>query len=429
MFVSLAQRLTAAWPDLVGFAPTPGDALDRLATRAVLAAAVSFLLAIGLGPRCIAWLRARYREPVKSASAEIARLHAAKRNTPTMGGLFLIVGLVAVALVLGDGANAYLRIALVTTVALCALGAADDWIKLRTVRRGLTPGTKLAAQAAIALAATTLIYSVHVHIADATKLTLPLVGSFDMGWWFVPWAALVIVGASNAVNLTDGLDGLAGGCLVWASGALAVVAYVAGDEHWSAALGLTYIPGAAEMSIACAALAGCMLAFLWFNCHPASVFMGDAGSLPLGGLLGLVAVIARQELLFVLIGGVFVVEALSVIVQVISFRWWRRRVLLCAPLHHHFQLRGWAEDKIVVRFWIAAGLCAVVGVATLIPSANQLARPAQSAGGSGSLLPDSRRTLGQNVKVPGRMDSKATGSTTTSSTATSQDPPTFAELF
>ena len=429
MFVSLAQRLTAAWPDLVGFAPTPGDALDRLAMRGALAAAVSFLLAIGLGPRCIAWLRARYREPVKSASAEIARLHAAKQNTPTMGGLFLIVGLVAVTLVLGDGTNAYLRIALVTTVALCALGAADDWIKLRTTRRGLSAGTKLAAQAAIAVVAATLIYSVHVHVADGMKLTLPLVGSFDMGRWFVPWATLVIVGASNAVNLTDGLDGLAGGCLVWASGSLAFVAYAAGDEHLSAAMGLTYIPGAAEMSIACAAIAGCTLAFLWFNCHPASVFMGDAGSLPLGGLLGLVAVIARQELLFVVIGGVFVVEALSVIVQVISFRWWRRRVLLCAPLHHHFQLRGWAEDKIVVRFWIAAGLCAVVGVATLIPSADQLARPAQSVGGSGSLSPDSRRTLGQNVKARGRMNSKATGSTTTSSTATSQDPPTFAELF
>ncbi len=429
MFVSLAQRLTAAWPGLVGFVPAPGDALDRLATRAALAAALSFLSAIVLGPRCIAWLRARYREPVKSPSAEIARLHAAKQNTPTMGGLFLVAGLVVAALILGDDTNAYLRIALVTTVALCALGAVDDWIKLRTVRRGLSAPVKLASQGAIATVAATLIHSVHVHIPDATKLTLPLMGSFEMGWWFVPWAALVVVGASNAVNLTDGLDGLAGGCLVWASGALALIAYAAGDERWSAALGMTYIPGAAEMSIACAALAGGMLAFLWFNCHPASVFMGDAGSLPLGGLLGLVAVIARQELLLVVIGGVFVVEALSVIVQVISFRGWRRRVLLCAPLHHHFQLRGWAEDKIVVRFWIAAGLCAVAGLATLIPSSDQLARPVQSAGGSGSFLRYSRRALGQNANPPSRMNPNATGFPTQGPSTTSQDPPTFAELF
>jgi phospho-N-acetylmuramoyl-pentapeptide-transferase len=418
MYVSLAQRLTAAWPSLIGLAPTPDVALDRLATRAALAAAASFLLAIVLGPRCIAWLRARYREPVKSPSAEVARLHAAKQNTPTMGGVFLVAGLVVVGLFCGDGTNAYLRIALVTTVALCAVGAVDDWIKLRTARRGLSAGAKLAAQVAIAGAAATLIYSVHVHIPDATKLTLPLAGSFDMGWWFVPWAALVIVGASNAVNLTDGLDGLAGGCLVWASGALALVAYAAGDERWAAALGLTYIPGASEMSVVGAALAGGMLAFLWFNCHPASIFMGDAGSLPLGGLLGLVAVIARQELLLVLIGGVFVVEALSVIVQVMSFRWLRRRVLLCAPLHHHFQLRGWAEDKIVVRFWIAAGLCAVTGLATLIPSADKFAPPAHSASGT------------QKVP-PGGSDSRpiATSPVPEGRVLEGQDPPTFAELF
>ena len=387
MFVLLAQRLTAAWPGANGlFAPVAPD-LEQLGLRACLAGAISFLLAIVLAPRCIAWLRLRYREQVKTASSEIARLHATKQHTPTMGGVFLVAGLIGVALLLGDLRNAYLRIALAATAALCAWGTIDDWIKLHTARRGLSARAKLAGQTVIALVAATLIYTVHVHIQNGTKLYLPLAGSFDMGWWFVPWAALVIVGSSNAVNLTDGLDGLAGGALVWAGGALAVVTYLAGHENWAVLLGITYIPGAGEMVVVSLALVGGVLAFLWFNCHPASVFMGDAGSLPLGGLLGLVAVIARQELLLIVIGGVFVVETLSVIVQVASFRCTGRRVLLCAPLHHHFQMRGWAEDKIVVRFWIAAGLCAVAGLATLVPAADQFARPAQSAAKS-AIRPD-----------------------------------------
>jgi phospho-N-acetylmuramoyl-pentapeptide-transferase len=399
MLPVLALMLFARVPSLPStFALLPLSA--STATRAGIAAAFGLLLAMICGPRCIAWLKARYREPVKSASPEIARLHAAKRDTPTMGGVFIIACLVLVLLLIGDHTNPFLPLALVTAVALCVVGAIDDWIKLRTARRGLTARTKLAAQAAIALAAATLLTWMHLDIEGGTKLTLPLVGSFDVGWWFVPWAALVIVGSSNAVNLTDGLDGLAGGCLVCAGVVVALLACVVGHPHWAAALGVTHIPGAGEMSVVLAALVGSLLAFLWFNCHPASVFLGDAGSLPLGGLLGLVAVIARQELLLVLIAGVFVAEALSVIVQVIFFRWTRRRVFLCAPLHHHFQLRGWPEDKIVVRFWIAAGLCAVVAVATFLPAAGQLAGPAQTA-----------RYPAEIPQPPG------------------QEPPTFAELF
>jgi phospho-N-acetylmuramoyl-pentapeptide-transferase len=381
-----------------------------LSTRAPLAAALGLLLAIAAGPRCIAWLKRRFREPVKSASAEVARLHAAKRDTPTMGGIFIVACLGLVLLPVGDFTNPFLPLALLTTVALCAVGTVDDWIKLRTARRGMSVKGKLAAQAAIALAAATLVTWLHLSVEGGTKLSVPWLGSFDMGWWFVPWAALVIVGSSNAVNLTDGLDGLAGGCLVCAGIAVAALAAVVGNPQWSIAFNVAHIPGASEVAVVMAALVGCVLAFLWFNCHPASVFMGDAGSLPLGGLLGLAAVIVRQEILLVLIAGVFVAEALSVIVQVLFFRWTRRRVFLCAPLHHHFQMRGWPEDKIVVRFWIASVLCAVAGLATFLPvkleavklktAADKFALPAQTA-----------------------IDAEE------SPTPVGQDPPTFAELF
>jgi phospho-N-acetylmuramoyl-pentapeptide-transferase len=380
-----------------------------LSTRALLAAALGLLLAIAAGPWCIVWLKRRFREPVKSASAEVARLHAAKRDTPTMGGIFIVACLAIVLLLVADFGNPFLPLALATTVALCAVGAADDWIKLRTARRGLTAKTKLAAQAAIALAAATLVTWLHLHVEGGTKLTVPWLGSFDIGWWFMPWAALVIVGSSNAVNLTDGLDGLAGGCFVCAGLAVAVLARVVGNPQWAEVCGVTHIPGASELAVVMAALVGCLLAFLWFNCHPAAVFMGDAGSLPLGGLLGLAAVILRQVMLLVLIAGVFVAEALSVIVQVLFFRWTRRRVFLCAPLHHHFQMRGWPEDKIVVRFWIASVLCAVAALATFLPvkleiAADQLTLPAQTAG--------------QRVEQSGETP-----------TPVGQDPPTFAELF
>ena len=178
-------------------------------------------------------------------------------------------------------------------------------------------------------------------------------------------ATVVMVASSNAVNLADGLDGLAGGCLIFATAAMALVAYGSGHAEWAAYLGLARIPGSGEMTVLAAAMIGALLGFLWFNCHPAQVFMGDTGSLPLGGLLGLLAVVARQELLLVVVAGVFVVEAASVIVQVGWYRWRRRRVLLCAPLHHHFQFLGWPETRIVTRFWIASALCAGLGLAIL----------------------------------------------------------------
>ena len=201
---------------------------------------------------------------------------------------------------------------------------------------------------------------------DGLFLPPPLnVAPFSLGIGFVPLAIVVMVGSSNAVNLTDGLDGLAGGCLMFAAAAMTLAVYAAGHAQWAAYLHIPHIAGCGELAVLAAAMIGAVVGFLWFNCHPAQVFMGDTGSLPLGGLLGFMAVVARQELLLVLVGGVFVAEAASVILQVGWYKWRRRRIFLCAPLHHHFQFRGWPENKIVVRFWIAAALCALLGTACL----------------------------------------------------------------
>jgi phospho-N-acetylmuramoyl-pentapeptide-transferase len=374
MLLLLTEWLAARWPGLCDW-----HALERITPRAALAALATFLLALICGPALIAWLTSRFGEVVKSGSPEIARLHESKNATPTMGGIFIVGGLVTGSLMLGDLSNPYLPIAMLLALALCALGACDDWIKLTTSRRGLSARAKLAAQTAIALVAAMMVYRLHAPLAHPGELSLRLVGHFDSPWLLVPLATLVIVGSSNAVNLADGLDGLAGGCLVCATGAVAVVCYASGHAQWADYLGIPHIAGAGEMAVVGAAVVGGLLAFLWFNCHPASVFMGDAGSLPLGGLLGLLAVIARQELLLVVIGGVFVAEAASVIVQVASFRTTGRRAFLCAPLHHHFQLKGWPEDKIVARFWIAAVLCALAGLAGLKRPSGELAPAPQSA--------------------------------------------------
>jgi len=365
--------------------------VDTLA-RSGLAGVLSFVLAMLLAPACIRWLKRRCGERVKSSSAELDRLHSAKRGTPTMGGV-LIVGCFLVALlVCGDRSSPLVMLVAATAAALCAVGCVDDWIKLRTARQGLSVRAKLAAQAVIALGAAGLLFLRYMHTGEVPKLDLPLVGSLSMGWWFVPWATLVVVGSSNAVNLTDGLDGLAGGCLLVAVLAMSL-----------AAVATNQVSGAAESAVAGAALAGAIAAFLWFNWHPAKLFMGDAGSLPLGGVLGLIAVIARQELLLVVVGGVFVVEALSVIVQVSWFRSTGRRVFRCAPLHHHFQFAGVAERKIVTRFWMAGGVCAVAGLALAIAGANWPAQTSSSDRGPMAVSPQNLPSgAGQEMPAPER---------------------------
>jgi phospho-N-acetylmuramoyl-pentapeptide-transferase len=359
---------------------------SKITPRATLAAGLSFVVAVLLGPWWIAWLRRHFREAIKSDSAEVARLHRDKQSTPTMGGLFVMAALIASLLLFGDLENGYLAPTLIVAVGLTLVGVVDDLVKLRTTANGIGVRSKFVAQLLVAGGAAVLLYQQQAAVHDGLLLRLPVIGvSFSLGWWFVPLAIVVIVGASNAVNLTDGLDGLAGGCLLAAIAAMTGLVYAAGHAEWAAYLGVPRIPHAGEMTVLAGGMIGAVLGFLWFNCHPAQVFLGNTGALPLGGLLGVLAVVARQEVLLVIVAGVFVVEALSVIVQVGYYKWSRRRLLRCAPLHHHFQFLGWAENKIVVRFWIASALCSLLGAASLkigLPAASPNTVRAESAVGS-----------------------------------------------
>ncbi len=374
--------------------------LHKTTFRASLAAMVSFSLALALGPRLIAWLKVRFREPVKSDSAVIRQLSQSKQSTPTMGGLFIVAGLVAGVLVFGDLTNPYAYIALLVTLGLAALGAVDDLVKLRGRGNGLSVKAKLFGQFAVAGLAAGLLYLRHAPLPQGLDLSLPILGlQYRLGLWFIPLAAVVIVAASNSVNLADGLDGLAGGCLIFSCGALGVVAYASGHAEWAAYLGLPRLPGSHEILVLVAAMVGGVLGFLWFNCHPAQVFMGDTGSLPLGGLLGFIAVATRQEALLLVVGGVFVAEAGSVILQVGVYKWKRRRVFLCAPLHHHFQFQGMPENRIVVRFWIASALCAILGLVMMKVSASAPRVDRSGAAGSHTIPHSAGRVAPQGGAV------------------------------
>ncbi len=374
MLLWLLDQCSAWWSTGAGAQSLAG--LGKITFRAALAALVSFALAVLVGPRWIEWLKARFREPNKSPSPVIRRLHQAKEFTPTMGGLFIVAGLLGGVLIFGAPHNPCLGAALLVIGGLAAIGAVDDLVKLHNRANGISARAKLAAQLVVATLAAALLYRHHAHLPDGLALYVPYLGEVgSLGAAFVPLAVLVIVGTANAVNLTDGLDGLAGGCLIFATAAMTAAAYVAGHAELARYLGVPAIAGAGEMAVLGGAMIGGLLGFLWFNCHPAQIFMGDTGALPLGGLLGVLAVVARQELLLLVVGGVFVAEALSVILQVAWHRWRRRRIFLCAPLHHHFQFKGWPESRIVVRFWIAAALCAVVGLAGLKLRVHEPARP------------------------------------------------------
>ncbi len=372
MLVWLVDQLTNVWPRARWTATLLG--LDKITSRAALAALAAFGLAVITGPRMIRWLRSRFREPPCSRVPQLHKVQEQKAWTPTMGGLFLVGGIVAATLLLGSPQNSYLPIVLVNLMGLAGIGAVDDLKKL-SGQKGLRPRVKMAAQIGLAGVIAGSLYIMQRDLPGGTELQLPLMGhSISLGIWFVPLAMVVIVGSSNAVNLTDGLDGLAGGCLISSAGAIAIMAYVAGHAELSRYLGIVHVAEAGETVIVAAAMIGGLLGFLWFNCQPAQVFMGDIGSLSLGGTLGLLAVICRQEFLLLLVGGVFATEALSVILQVASFRWRGKRIFRCAPLHHHFQLLGWNENTIVVRFWIVSALCALVGLGSLKLSATDESR-------------------------------------------------------
>jgi phospho-N-acetylmuramoyl-pentapeptide-transferase len=345
---------------------TAGDSRIYLTARTALASVTSFLLAVMLGPIAIRWLKGRFRERIASDSQRLNEIQASKNSTPTMGGLFILGAVLCSVLLWGDLASRYVQLGILVAVGFGALGAVDDWIKLSTLANGLTPRQKLLGQILLATFVSLGLYFHHHEKLHGLDLVWPFgEAAIPLGAAFIVWSAFVIVSMSNAVNLTDGLDGLAGGCMIFSGTAFVALTYLAGHKVMADYLRIPYLPGAGELTIVMGATVGAVLGFLWFNCYPAQVFMGDTGSLPLGGLIALAALVTRQEALLLVVGGVFVVETVSVVVQVAWFRMTRTRILACSPLHNHFLFRGQHEMKIVVRFWIGAALLAIIGIASL----------------------------------------------------------------
>lgn len=337
-----------------------------LTFRGAGAIVTALLLALALGPWFIRTLR---KLSVGQNIREVGpATHHIKAGTPTMGGILILFAVAVSTLLWANLLNPYVWVALGVTVAFGAVGFTDDYLKVRRRRNlGLTARTKFGLQVlAAAIAAAALLGLAEPYDFRPT-VAFPFLKEavVSLGLAYVPFVVLVLVGASNAVNLTDGLDGLAIGVTLVAASTYAVFTYVAGNRVVAGYLQIEYVAGAGEVAVFCAALVGASLGFLWFNAHPAEVIMGDVGSLSIGAAIGIVAVLAKQEIVLVLVGGIFVVEALSVILQVASFKLTGRRVLRMAPLHHHFELAGWAEPKIIVRFWILAILCALIGLSTL----------------------------------------------------------------
>ncbi len=319
------------------------------------------------GPGIIRWLKDRQGkgQPIRDDGPE--RHLLTKQGTPTMGGFLILLALSVATLLWADLTNPFIWAVLFITIGFGLVGFADDYLKVsRASSRGVPGKIRLAIEVVIAVLA--LIWVVRATPEPlATTLSLPFVKDFalQLGWFFLPFAAFIVVGASNAVNLTDGLDGLAIGPVIIAASAFALIAYLAGNVVFSNYLQIHSVPGSGELAIFCGAMVGAGLGFLWFNAPPAMVFMGDTGSLALGGGIGAVAVVTKHELVLAIVGGLFVLETVSVIVQVVSFKLTGRRVFRMAPLHHHFEQKGWAEPTIVIRFWIISVILALVGLATL----------------------------------------------------------------
>ena len=336
-----------------------------LTLRAILGVLTALLLALVIGPAVIHRLTiSRVGQHVR---ADGPQSHMDKTGTPTMGGVLILVAIAAATLLWSDLGNRFVWIVLVTTLGFGLIGGVDDWLKLVYGNsQGLTARTKFAAQTVVGLAAATILYVTAQSPAE-TELIVPFFKdvAIPMGLWFIPFAFLVIVGSSNAVNLTDGLDGLAILPTVMVAGALGVIVYAVGHGEFASYLHIPFIAGAGELVVFASAIMGAGLGFLWFNTYPAQVFMGDVGALALGAALGLLAIVGRHELVLVIMGGVFVVETLSVMAQVISYKLTGRRLFRMAPLHHHFELMGWPEPRVIVRFWIITVVLVLIGLATL----------------------------------------------------------------
>jgi phospho-N-acetylmuramoyl-pentapeptide-transferase len=347
--------------DWLGF-PGIFNLLRYLSFRTGGAVTTALFLGLLIGPRFIGWLRIRQGkgQPIRDDGPQS---HLAKRGTPTMGGLMILTSLGVASLLWMDLTNPYVWACLAVTFGFGAIGFLDDYDKVKKNSHKGVPGrVRLLGEFAIAALAAWLI-TYH----NGTELYLPFVNNFhlNLGPLYIVFAAFVIVGAGNAVNLTDGLDGLATMPVIIASVAFMIIVYLAGNAKFAVYLGIPHVPGAGDLAIFCGAVVGGGLAFLWFNAPPAAVFMGDTGSLALGGALGAIAVTAHHEIVLAIIGGLFVLEAVSVIVQVFWYKRTGRRVFRMAPIHHHFEQLGWAEATVVIRFWIISFVLALAGLSTL----------------------------------------------------------------
>ena len=330
--------------------------------RTIYATVTALVLSFLIGPFLIRKLKEmQLGEVIREDGPES---HRAKEGTPTMGGMMILACVFGSVLLWGNFSVPYMWVLLFVTVGMGAIGFVDDYKKVVLKDpKGMRAWTKLSTQLVVSMAAATFLFMSDFD----TAVTVPFLKDveIDLGIFYIPFAALVIAGASNAVNLTDGLDGLAIGPMTIAAGTFMLLAYVAGHVKLAGYLQIMYIPGAGELAVFAGAMVGASLGFLWFNTYPAQVFMGDIGALSLGGGLGTLAVVTKNELLLIIIGGVFVVETLSVIFQVTSFKLRGKRIFAMAPIHHHFELKGWAEPKIIVRFWIISLILALIAVSTL----------------------------------------------------------------
>lgn len=334
--------------------------------RSALAALTALLMSLLLGP----WLieRLRRRQIGQEIREEGPQSHQVKRGTPTMGGLLIVPSIIVPTLLWADLTNSFIWIVCGSTAAFGGIGFYDDYLKVSKKRNlGLTARAKFMLQIGTALAVGGLLIALSYLHLYSTQLSVPFFKSLrpELGLAYALFAIVVLVGSANAVNLTDGLDGLAIGSVLIAAGAFTILAYAAGHARIAEYLGIPFVKGSGELAVFTAAMLGASLGFLWFNCHPAEIFMGDVGSMALGGALGTLALLCKQEFLLVLVGGLFVLEALSVILQVASFKSRGVRIFRMAPLHHHFELSGWNETKVVIRFWILALIFAMLSLATL----------------------------------------------------------------
>ncbi len=326
----------------------------------------SALIIFLFGPKIIAILKIRQGkgQPIRADGPET---HFAKAGTPTMGGLMILSGVLVSSLLWANLSNKYVWVVLMVTVGFGAIGFYDDYLKVtKQSDKGFSGKVRLALEFLIAGVACLIIVS-DGDAPFATSLTFPFFKDFliNLGWFFIPFGAFVIVAAGNAVNLTDGLDGLAIVPVMIAAASFGMIAYLSGNAIFSSYLQIHFVSGTGEVAVLCGAIIGAGLGFLWFNAPPAAIFMGDTGSLSLGGMIGATAVATKHEIVLVIIGGLFVMEALSVIIQVASFKMTGKRVFRMAPIHHHFEKKGWSESQVVVRFWIISVMLALIGLATL----------------------------------------------------------------